>query len=172
MFPPESWVLRALSLVSPRRTSADQGSAFAPGSLPDSPGPHGPPPPHMHILSQLSVLGTPMAGCTPSSGQLWCIVVALHVLAVPMQCFHSASQRPAQPSRDFQPGLVRGLYSRCWVTRQGRPGEGREACTQLKVKHHLFAAGSVVSLQKGRQEVCPGGSGSEPLTRVWSGTSG
>lgn len=45
-------------------------------------------------LGPLTAL-VPLAGCTPPGGQLWCIVVALHVLAIPVQCFHSASRRPA-----------------------------------------------------------------------------
>lgn len=56
---------------------------------------------------------------TPSR-QLWCIVVALHVLAVPVQCFHSASQRPARPSRDSPPRPRRGP---CWA-RASHPGKG------------------------------------------------
>lgn len=66
-----------------------------------APGPAGP------QLGQPQVdLGWPGRICsaplarTPWSGWLRCIVVALHVLAVPVQCFHSASQRPARPSRD------------------------------------------------------------------------
>lgn len=41
--------------------------------------------------------GASLVSCTPG-GLLWCIVVALHVPAVPVQCSHSASQRPALAS--------------------------------------------------------------------------
>lgn len=42
-------------------------------------------------------------------GPLGCIVVALHVPAVPVQCFHSASQRPALASHSsVANGLITG----------------------------------------------------------------
>ena len=77
---------------------------------------------HTRTPSRLTRLGTSEARCPPPSGQLWCIVVALHVLVVPVQCFHSASQRPAWPSRDFLPCLGRGRCRHCWIPRHGRPG--------------------------------------------------
>lgn len=49
------------------------------------------------------------AGLVPPGGLPWCIVVALHVLAVPVQCFHSASRRPA-------------LAARCAVAKERGPG--------------------------------------------------
>lgn len=49
----------------------------------------------------------PAASGTAPGGLLRCIVVALHVLAARVQCFHSASQRPALTSqRAVAKGLV------------------------------------------------------------------
>lgn len=103
------------SLLPHNIAVAQAGSLFSPG------GRHAPPVPFRDYWPGLCIragsLHTPIslqaswgAGPRPSlahstahppRGQLWCIVVALHVLAVPVQCFHSASQRPVQPSRDF-----------------------------------------------------------------------
>lgn len=85
---------RAPHLLQAVRTTPPDGRR--PALEERGPQPHAHPQPTDHLC-------TSKARCTPPSGQLWCIVVALHVLAVPVQCFHSASQRPAWPSRDFSP---------------------------------------------------------------------
>lgn len=66
-----------------------------------------------------------------------------------VQCFHSASQRPARPSRD-SPCLIEGLCH-CRATRQGRLGQGRggEGCTQLRGARHLLTGRSLVHSRKG-----------------------
>lgn len=129
---------------------AGHSSAFARGGLHNPPGPadqlwSGPPPCHAHTYPELeTALGAPVASHTPSK-QLWCIVVALHVLTVPVQCFHSASQRPAQPSRDSHPGLGGGP---CPVRAQlSQKGRG-EACVQLEAQCGPLTRRTMASLQK------------------------
>lgn len=102
-----SWALRAPGPVG-------QGSAFAPGSPHGSPGPCGP--------------------ATPPGGRPWCIVVALHVLVVPMQCFHSASQRPALSSTDSPPRPWRRALLR--LARGHARRRGR--CMQPEGQHRLL----------------------------------
>lgn len=130
-----SWALRAPGPVG-------QGSAFAPGSPHGSPGPCGP--------------------ATPPGGRPWCIVVALHVLVVPMQCFHSASQRPARSSTDSPPRPWRRALLR--LARGHARRRGR--CMQPEGQHRLLT-GAGGSWFRSRKEVCPRGSDPEPLTCVW-----
>lgn len=130
-----SWALRAPGPVG-------QGSAFAPGSPHGSPGPCGP--------------------ATPPGGRPWCIVVALHVLVVPMQCFHSASQRPARSSTDSPPRPWRRALLR--LARGHARRRGR--CMQPEGQHRL-PTGEGGAWFRSRKEICPGGSDPEPLTRVW-----